>query len=217
MNKDNRIVAPWSEQIRYAHPKKGYHGGVSLQEVVIPFAVYGSKSLDIQLDGWREVTQQLPNWWQLKSDAETSIDPSVEAQQFNDPNKRLAPKKYETVDLFEPVKEIETEASASHNWITSLLESPIFVTQKKRAARVNIDDTTLRSLLECLESRGNQAGTIELAEAIDKPARRIPGLIAGVRRILNIDGYDILSHDTDSGTVRLNTQQLKVQFGLAEN
>ena len=217
VNKDNRIVAPWSEQIRYAHPKKGYHGGVSLQEVVIPFAVYGSKSLDIQLDGWREVTQQLPDWWQLQSDTDSTIDPSPEPQQIGKPKKQPAPKQYETVDLFEPVKEIETEVSASYHWIASLLQSPIFVTQKKRAARVNIDDATLRSLLECLDSRGDQAGTIELAEAIDKPARRIPGLIAGARRILNIDGYDILSHDTDSGTVRLNSQQLKVQFGLSEN
>lgn len=38
----HEIVVPWSERIRYAAKKLGYHGGGSPQEVLVPFGVYRS-------------------------------------------------------------------------------------------------------------------------------------------------------------------------------
>ena len=35
-----RIVLPWSETVRYGTKRNGYHGGVSLQEAVVPVGVY---------------------------------------------------------------------------------------------------------------------------------------------------------------------------------
>jgi hypothetical protein len=43
----------------------------------------------------------------------------------------------------------------------------------------------------------------------------MPGLIAALRRILNVDGYSVLSVDDASGSVVLNRQLLEVQFELS--
>ena len=56
-----RIVVPWSETVRYGSKKNGYHGGVSLQEAVVPVGVFvgpGEK-----LDGWERVAVSYPPWW----------------------------------------------------------------------------------------------------------------------------------------------------------
>ena len=215
---DNKIVAPWSEHIRYAHPKKGYHGGVSLQEMVIPFAVYGISGQEPELDGWSTVTQHTPDWWQATDLVTPHILESREySLEIPIPRKGSSPKTQLPMgDLFEDL-EPKTEApSATDDWVTSLLQSQTLASQRKRNARIPIDDTTLQLILSCLRDRGYQATTSEIARATGKPQGRVKGLMAGARKLLNVDGYDILSEDQPSDTVRLNRQQLFTQFGLEE-
>jgi len=47
------------------------------------------------------------------------------------------------------------------------------------------------------------------------PPIRVDGLLASLQRILNIDGYPVLTIDS-SQTVRLNLMLLKEQFALSE-
>jgi hypothetical protein len=42
----------------------------------------------------------------------------------------------------------------------------------------------------------------------------LPGILSSLRRILNVEGYPVLSIDDSSGTVRLNRELLKSQFDL---
>src|SRR5262249_44497102 len=49
-----KIIAPWSERVRYATKKHGYHGGLTPQECVVPCCVlvkYNQK-LGEELSGW---------------------------------------------------------------------------------------------------------------------------------------------------------------------
>jgi len=55
-----------------------------------------------------------------------------------------------------------------------------------------------------------------LAQKLGEPELRIPGLIAALRRILNVDGYPVLSADDTSGSVILNRQLLEVQFEMTQ-
>jgi hypothetical protein len=66
----NQVILPWSERIRYTAKKMGYHGGGSLQEVLIPFGVYRSAGETGPIEGWREVARQAPDWWALEPVAE---------------------------------------------------------------------------------------------------------------------------------------------------
>ena len=55
-----RIVLPWSETVRYGSKRNGYHGGVSLQEAVVPVGVYVGPGET--LDGWEPVPVSYPPW-----------------------------------------------------------------------------------------------------------------------------------------------------------
>lgn len=65
----NKIIAPWSETIRYAKKKHGYHGGISPQECLIPLAVL-SKSPEV-LKNWRFRDESECGWWNLNDDGST--------------------------------------------------------------------------------------------------------------------------------------------------
>ena len=43
------------------------------------------------------------------------------------------------------------------------------------------------------------------------------GIVSALRRILNVEGYDVLSVDEISETIDLNRELLDTQFGLTTN
>ena len=53
-----------------------------------------------------------------------------------------------------------------------------------------------------------------LSQRVQIPGLRINGVLAVLRRILNIDGYPVLTLDEDGETVRLNRPLLAKQFEL---
>jgi hypothetical protein len=44
---------------------------------------------------------------------------------------------------------------------------------------------------------------------------RLGGVLSALRRVLNIEGYAVLSVDEQADTVELNLKQLFTQFGLS--
>ena len=57
----HRLIAPWTEKVRYGVKKNGYHGGVSPQEMIIPIIVLCAS--DAFPAGWREAPITTPAWW----------------------------------------------------------------------------------------------------------------------------------------------------------
>ena len=53
-----------------------------------------------------------------------------------------------------------------------------------------------------------------LARAVNYPPMRLRGLVAVMQRVLNIDGFAVLTRDDASDTVDLNLELLKRQFDL---
>jgi hypothetical protein len=60
-----------------------------------------------------------------------------------------------------------------------------------------------------------------MAQHLGLPELRIAGMIAAMRRILNVDGYAVLDFEEplgsigeSSGTICLNINLLRTQFGL---
>ena len=77
-------------------------------------------------------------------------------------------------------------------------------------------DDLFTRLLAAIESRGGKITSAALARAIEYPPLRLRGLLAVSQRVLNIDGYAVLTRDEASDTVELNRQLLCRQFGLPE-
>lgn len=72
----------------------------------------------------------------------------------------------------------------------------------------------LKRFLVLLEQRNGRVLRGHLAQQLEMPLLRVDGLIQNYRRLLNVDGYDVLSYEQASETVSLNIQLLKSQFEL---
>lgn len=199
---DRRLIAAWTEKLRYGVKKTGYHGGVSPQEVVIPLGVFAHG--DLKISGWTAAAHAAPDWWD---------DPAGRPR----PSARQKPEQLR-LDLDLP----ETGAigsagvappTAKKGWIDDLVASGVFVTQIGRVRR-QLSDEDVRRFLEALDERGHAMTRAALANRLGQPLLRLGGLIASMQRVLNVDGYDVVTLESD--TVRLNRELLLQQFGLTK-
>ncbi|MGM8930220.1 BREX-2 system phosphatase PglZ [Salinicola halophyticus] len=227
-----RAVIPWSEKLRYTKGRNhGYHGGGSLQEVVIPLGVYISASDSVGMQGWTELPRRFPNWWAVDS----SIGNIVEkrAQTASSPSRPASKKKKKAMpeerapDLFADEMPIESSApsvkqNATHetgemhpdSWIEALLTSSVYQQSLQRAGRSAVSSEQMRQLLELLEQGKGTVMETQIAQHLAIPRIRLRGFLSSAQKLLNVDGYPVLKTDRESRTVVLDKVSLKVQFEL---
>jgi hypothetical protein len=63
----NRLIASWSELVRYSTKKHGYHGGISPQECVVPLAILSKQGKSMK--GWQSYLSLQPSWWNIPEEA----------------------------------------------------------------------------------------------------------------------------------------------------
>ena len=199
-----RLLAPWSERVRFGMKKNGYHGGASLQEVVLPFGVFVPLDTAPGLAGWREVDVETPAWWRWRDEA---VPPEPE------PRAPAPPRRNETGDLF--AQAALDAAPAPAPWIDRLFEADLFMAQRRRASRTALSDARIRTVLTALDRRGGRLSGAALATALGVPLLRVESIVSALRRLLNAEGYDVLSVDETSETVTLNRELLDAQFDLS--
>ncbi|HAI12820.1 MAG TPA: BREX-2 system phosphatase PglZ [Phycisphaerales bacterium] len=200
-----RIIVPWSEKLRYGPKKNGYHGGATPQEMLIPISILWPE-LQVPED-LVELPVDLPMWW---------IEPTVSRSGVTVVKQSLPSAKEiaQPPTLFDEPKAVPSSATLLEPWITALLQSDVYAIQKKLVGRVRIDETILQRLLTTLDSRRGSITTPALASAIEVPEHRLPGLLAVMQRLLNVEGYAILDRQDAANTVVLNIPLLKKQFEL---
>jgi hypothetical protein len=200
-----RVIVPWSDLLRYGPKKNGYHGGATPQEMLIPISVLGrERHLP---EGMGELPVELPLWW---TEPTIARPVAVVAEQPLRPAKGKTP----PPTLFDQPRVPAVAPAPAEPWIKALLQSDVFAVQKRLAGRVPIDDVTLQSLLANLVSRGGKMTATALAGALGVPEHRLPGLLAVMQRLLNVEGYAILDRQDAANTVVLNVPLLKKQFEL---
>jgi len=210
---DHQLIAPWSEKVRYGIKKNGYHGGLAPQEMVIPIAVLSPG--ETCPDGWNEAQNEVPDWWE---------EPVVEALPPEAPvlREERKPKKPGFLfDLEGPEQEeaqtlegAELAAAEKSPWIAAFLASPVLAEQKQLAGRSVPSDQQIADLLGALDVRGGKMTDSALARRLALPLIRLPGFLAVMQRVLNVEGYAVLTRDEASNTVELNRDLLCRQFGL---
>lgn len=216
MPDNHQLIAPWTETVRYGVKKNGYHGGLSPQEMVVPITVLCAN--DSFPAGWVEVPIDTPAWWdEVLHGGEPKEEVPLHLEPIKAKDKELGP-------LFDFAQEERKEAKPQAvemtaeepvpEWINALLASPILSEQKALAGRAIPPNEILTKLLTALDRRGGKLTSTALARAIDYPPLRLPGLLAVMQRILNIDGYAVLTRDEASDTVELNQHLLCQQFDL---
>lgn len=196
------FVAPWSERLIYTYRKNGYHGGLTPQEVLVPLAILAPEHC--LPEGWQAVGARLPDWW-------FGPGPLPARAPVKPPPGASFPPAVQGLPLFAATS---SQVAAGGPWIPALFNSERFKSQAARAGRVAPTMEVIRRVLEALDERGGVMLTPALAGRLGVPEFRLPGLLAGLRRVLNVEGYAVLSVDENSGTVRLNLDLLRAQFEL---
>ncbi|MEU4481696.1 BREX-2 system phosphatase PglZ [Micromonospora sp. NPDC023966] len=210
------VVMLWRDDARYGAARAGYHGGASLAELTVPVLVYQRSLAQSAPEGWELAPPQAPAWWN---------DPVVEAKV--EPAETAAAKKSRkkaVVDKVPALFELEMESGAPHpslprkphDFVARVLDSSVYADQLRLAGRAAagaglLVETVLRTLVD----RGGRAHQETVASAAGLPYAGIGQGLAVVKRILNVEGYEILSFDSDGETLRLDLKLLKDQFEVA--
>jgi len=203
-----RIIAPWSERIRYSAKKNGYHGGAAPQEVVIPLGIFAPSG--VAIEGWVEVASETPEWWEPEIEETVGTAKPAKAAKPKPPSRPG-----EQGRLFPTDEEIAAEEETGEpEWVDRLMTSELMGVQRQLASRVALPEERIRVILAALDERGGKLTRPALAKRIGVPPMRLGGMISALRRLLNVEGYPVLSVDEQSDTVELNRKQLFTQFGL---
>lgn len=220
----HNLIAPWTEKIRYGIKKNGYHGGVSPQEMVIPIAVLNSSNAFPA--GWNEAPVDTPLWWDIATSPAASEPETVLNLKPAEPKPVPSGMLFNVDELVQqaenaaPVDTIPdstaTASKAQAEWISRLLLSHVYDEQKRLGGRSVPADAVITRLLHAIDERGGKITSAALARAIQMPPLRLRGLLAIAQRVLNVDGYEVLSRDDVSDTIHLDRALLLKQFDLIE-
>jgi hypothetical protein len=157
---------------------------------------------EFNLKGLVPIPVGQPSWWTeevAEAAEESSVGPKIAKLERELPLFAAAEHRAQT---------------AARDWIEHLLRSPVYQRQASLAGRTALSPDLLRSILSALQDRGDRMLKPALAQRIGQPEFRLPGVIASLRRVMNVDGYPVITFEEASGTVCLNRQLLKTQFEI---
>lgn len=206
------IVAPWREDLRYTPRKAGYHGGASLAEVTVPLLVL-LPVLATLPDGWQVLPREAvtPDWWTAQAAAGAERPPAPPGPQSRPQRKRTA--SGGTQELF---AETEVTLSAAPSLGSLVTAGGVYRAQKEYVRRPP-EDTMVAAVIDALAGSGQQMSPAALVAAIsasDRVRRNIDGFVATLQRLLNVEGYPVLSLIDSGHTVKLDVELLRTQFQL---
>ncbi|MFF0230425.1 BREX-2 system phosphatase PglZ [Micromonospora sp. NPDC005254] len=227
---DGRVILPWREELRYGPRKAGYHGGASPAEVVIPLLVFAAQD-EHAVPGWAGAPVSSPDWWRepirQPASEETAVSPPVEVGVASRPARRPRPPAQDeglfdlpsptsvaspvSAALLPPVAS-SAPAEPTSALVDALLASPVYA--DRRDARAPIPDERVAALLCTLVAGNGRAALETLATRAGVPVHRMPGMFAALRRLLQVEGYPVLSLDPDGRTAKLDIPLMIEQFGL---
>ncbi|HEX9869526.1 MAG TPA: hypothetical protein VGC99_13215, partial [Candidatus Tectomicrobia bacterium] len=110
--------------------------------------------------------------------------------------------------------QMDDEEEPSADWIVRLLSSSVFTAQRRMAGRRAPSEQHVEAFLRAMDQHRDRIPRRALAEALGQPNVHLPRVLVGLQRLLNVDGYQIITVDEDSGTIELNRQLLNQQFQL---
>jgi hypothetical protein len=132
------------------------------------------------------------------------------------PGRPYPPSLFDQLDEDKPAPEPKKPVPqpTESEWIKGLFASAAYKDQKELVRRHAPEDDLVRRCLEALEASGGMMTPAAFSKAAEVPAGRLDGLIARIQRLLNVDGYEILTMSRTENRIELNVLKLKRQFDL---
>lgn len=205
LTEDGSAVLAVDENVRYTPLKAGYHGGASAAEVVVPLAVLlpdeGTNPAGLNL-----LTPQVPAWW-LTAAARPDDSPELATKAPTKGRRKADP---DVPTLFDDIAPVPASGPSLGATVT---HSSTYKTQRKLAGRVLVTDDKIAALIDALDRA--DAGRLPMpmvAQSLGVPETRLPGALAQIRQLLNVEGYAVLSTDARTRAVALDEGLLREQF-----
>lgn len=207
------VVAAVDEGLRYGNKAAGYHGGASTAEITVPVIVLAQDPSALASLGWVPAPPQAPRWWY------EHVSPtfaSAADEHLSTSKRRPAPKQEEALFGAEVVLPPATpsRADGARERAMQVVATEVFAAQRARAGRGGLDDAVVSEVLTTLLRGQGRAHRDLVAAAAGVPAARFGPTFAALRRLLNVEGYDVVALDLDGVTVLLDDALLAEQFGL---
>ncbi len=203
LTEDHRAILAVNERLRYGPLKAGYHGGASPAEVVVPVAVLAPTTLDHDLVA---APVGEPGWWDLTTPAGA---PAPVAPQ---PVAVAAAPAAPQPDLFSA----EPAPAAVGGVGAALVASETYAAQKKLVGRLALTDASVAALVDGLVAAvDHRLSATRVAALLAVPANRVPMVMSQVAKLLNVEGYPVVSSDPGTQAVTLDAALLAEQYGVS--
>ncbi|MDN6259932.1 MAG: BREX-2 system phosphatase PglZ, partial [Corynebacterium sp.] len=212
---DHRAVLAVDEDLRYTARKAGYHGGLALAEASIPVIVLSQEPDQLQ-ERTRDTmplvqmddTMRHPSWWELREDFVTisagTRDTGVEAPAATTTKK---------TDPQDGLFSIDVAPTTSRPVLFNGLESnPGFQAQVDDVQLRDQDAASIAGILRTMGANNNTIPRVQLQKIMGLSNIQFRGALTKLKRILNIDGGEVLSNR--GSDITLNAEQLIQLFGL---
>ncbi|BCJ76185.1 hypothetical protein CS0771_57290 [Catellatospora sp. IY07-71] len=212
---DGSVVLPWREQLRYGPRKAGYHGGAAPAEAVIPLIVLATD--ETAVPGWSGAPVASPTWWRETVPEPEADTPAPAARPRGGTKQPKQPVQDTALFDLTPAMAPATAApaepdTAEASLVERLLAGKVY--QQRKDTRAPLPDERVAALLNALLAGNGRASMDTLAAHASVPVHRISGTVTALRKLLQIEGYPVLTVDADGQTVKLDIGLLREQFGL---
>jgi hypothetical protein len=212
----HRAVFAATPGLRYGAHARGYHGGVALGEITIPLLAFVRVGSDSPA-GWETAGPAQPAWWGPEQSAIPGMQAATAATIPNGAEVRPLPapiRPRPDPDLFEGAGHRSPQRTPSKTSRgNGVVRSAAY---RSAGAAVPVtarlsDEGVARLLDRVLEA----GGVLPIAEAMTATglgARNPRGVFAVLRRLLNLDGFEVLTVSEVEGLVSINRDLLDEQF-----
>lgn len=196
----------------------GEHGGASLAEVVAPCFLIGTDDPGLELhDADKALIPkpvQGPDWWQFEvwpvQAVATPERPKPARVRSKPPDAQIA---LPIVDLTPPAPPTRKPTPRPGTIQVVDLESPFARSAVLRSRAPSAEQRKrVVAAVQYLLDRNGVSAAEAFATALGSWAYRVQGLVATFGEVLNVDGYEVISYDPASRTVRLDRAKLSQQF-----
>jgi hypothetical protein len=227
---EEQCVVLHDESERYKSQKRGYHGGISLPEVVTPLLVLtheGSTPPADEMASLVEFQTATPGWWRLRQpESSTAVPRSIQSKHSSHTEEEPPPEPPTAqLDILggtsagaqaseaEDAADVPDEAPADVAWVERLLDTDLYRSMEARS-HVRVLPEEIYKVFVTLEHQRGVASVEQLARELQRAPNRIRNLVKGVQLLVNIDGYEVLSFNRAEGKLTLDRALLFTQFGL---
>jgi hypothetical protein len=202
------VVVPWREDIRYTARKAGYHGGVTLAEMTVSVLAL-LPSDELLPSGWHVLSPEklTPAWW-VSRPADVNITPQP-------PSKPARSKKPKQPVGAVPLFNVDVEEKVADSLGARVVASEVYDAQRGFVPRAP-DKQVVATVIDAIVAADNRLSLSSVAALAGRSGRRPEFFVRILERLLNVDGYPVLSVVDGDRWLKLEVEMLRMQFGVGE-